>query len=48
MRMRAAGIDAKKKLLGHDSWAAFDAIGDLLTTGPTGTNVNDFRAVMLR
>ncbi|GGD17911.1 hypothetical protein GCM10011335_20880 [Aureimonas glaciei] len=48
MRMRAAGIDAKKKLLGHDSWAAFEAIGDLLTTGPTGTNVNDFRAVMLR
>ena len=27
---------------------AFHAIGDLLVTGPTGTNVNDFRAILVR
>nr|WP_240804429.1 MOFRL family protein [Qingshengfaniella alkalisoli] len=27
----------------HDSYSLFDAIGDLIRTGPTLTNVNDFR-----
>jgi glycerate-2-kinase len=31
----------------HDSWAVFSALGDLVETGPTLTNVNDFRAVLV-
>lgn len=44
-RLRAAGIDGRERLDRNDSYTAFDAIGDLFETGPTGTNVNDFRAV---
>jgi hydroxypyruvate reductase len=47
-RMRAAGIDPIAALSGHDAWGAFDAVGDLFVPGPTGTNVNDFRAILLR
>jgi glycerate 2-kinase len=47
-RMRAAGIDPRVALAGNDAWTAFHAIGDLLVTGPTGTNVNDFRAIFVR
>lgn len=47
-RIRAAGEDPRARLLGHDAYTAFDAIGDIFTTGPTGTNVNDFRAVLIR
>jgi hydroxypyruvate reductase len=47
-RMRAAGIDPKEKLVGHDAWSAFDAAGDLFVPGPTGTNVNDFRVILVR
>ena len=47
-RLRKAGIDPLAALAGHDAWGAFNAIGDLLVTGPTGTNVNDFRAVLVR
>ena len=47
-RMRAAGIDPRAALAGNDAWTAFHAIGDLLVTGPTGTNVNDFRAILVR
>ncbi|GGA54980.1 hydroxypyruvate reductase [Pelagibacterium lentulum] len=46
-RMRAEGLDPKAMLLGHDAYSAFEVIGDLLTTGPTGTNVNDFRAILV-
>ena len=31
-----------------DAWTAFDALGDLFEPGPTGTNVNDFRAILIR
>jgi hydroxypyruvate reductase len=34
-------------LAAHDSYGVFDAIGDLLRTGPTLTNVNDVRAVIV-
>ena len=34
-------------LAGNDSYTAFEAVGDLFVTGPTGTNVNDFRAILL-
>lgn len=47
-RMRAAGIDPAQKLAEHDAWGAFDAVGQLFVTGPTGTNVNDLRAVLIR
>ncbi len=47
-RMRAAGIDPRAALANNDAYSAFDAIGDLLVTGPTGTNVNDFRAILVR
>ncbi|MCD2182987.1 glycerate kinase type-2 family protein [Rhizobium sp. GN54] len=47
-RMRAAGEDPRARLLGHDAYTAFDAAGDIFTTGPTGTNVNDFRAILIR
>ena len=47
-RMRAAGIDPRAALGDNDAYTAFNAIGDLLVTGPTGTNVNDFRAILIR
>jgi hydroxypyruvate reductase len=47
-RMRAAGIDAKAALAANDSWTAFAAVGDLFAPGPTGTNVNDLRAILVR
>lgn len=47
-RLRAAGIDARRLLDGNDSYSGFKATGDLFETGPTGTNVNDFRAILVR
>lgn len=46
-RAHAAGHDPRAVLAKHDSATLFDAIGDLLITGPTFTNVNDFRAVLI-
>ncbi|EHS53150.1 MOFRL domain protein [Rhizobium sp. PDO1-076] len=46
-RIRAAGGDARSFLADHDAWSAFDLIGDLFVSGPTGTNVNDFRAFLI-
>ena len=45
---RPAGIDPRAALAANDAWTAFNAIGDLVVTGPTGTNVNDFRAILIR
>ena len=45
--MRARGIDPLASLAANDAWTAFDAIGALFVTGPTGTNVNDFRAILI-
>ena len=47
-RLRAIGLDPRNLLAGHDAWSAFDALGDLFAPGPTGTNVNDFRAILIR
>jgi glycerate 2-kinase len=47
-RLRAAGHDPAALLAGHDAWGAFAAAGDLFVPGPTGTNVNDFRAILVR
>ena len=46
--MRAAGADPMAALQANDAWGAFDAVGDIFAPGPTGTNVNDFRAILLR
>ncbi len=40
-KARAAGFDPRARLLDNDAYAALDAAGALLRTGPTGTNVND-------
>lgn len=47
-RMRAVGIDPKAMLAGNDAWTAFKAVDGLFEPGPTGTNVNDFRAILVR
>ena len=46
-RARAAGIDPLHCQDVNDAWGFFDALGDLLVTGPTLTNVNDFRAILV-
>ncbi len=45
--MRAAGVDPADALRRNDAWGAFDAAGSLFVPGPTGTNVNDFRAILI-
>lgn len=47
-RMRAAGVDPRAALARNDAWTAFSAVGDLFAPGPTGTNVNDLRAILIR
>ncbi len=47
-RLRAQGVDAKAMLAGNNAWTAFNAVGDLFVPGPTGTNVNDLRAILVR
>ncbi|MBE1207214.1 glycerate kinase type-2 family protein [Aminobacter carboxidus] len=47
-RMHAASVDAKAMLAANNAWTAFNAIGDLFVPGPTGTNVNDLRAILVR
>jgi len=47
VRARAADFDPVRTLEEHDSGSLFAATGDLLVTGPTYTNVNDFRAVLV-
>jgi glycerate 2-kinase len=46
-RAAALGLDAHAVLHGHDSYTFFDRLGDLVVTGPTRTNVNDFRAILV-
>ena len=46
-KMREAGVDAMHMLQHNDAYSAFAAIDALYMTGPTGTNVNDFRAILI-
>ena len=46
-RARALGLDPRAALQGNDAYTFFEALGDLLVTGPTRTNVNDFRALLI-
>ncbi|MEC8039666.1 MAG: glycerate kinase [Pseudomonadota bacterium] len=45
--MRQAGVDPAQALAGNDAYTAFDAVGEIFAPGPTGTNVNDFRAILI-
>ena len=47
LRMRAKGFNPRMHLTEHDAWTAFNAVDELFSPGPTGTNVNDFRAILL-
>ena len=46
-RARALGLDAFEHLEANDAHGYFAPIGDLLVSGPTFTNVNDFRALLI-
>lgn len=46
-RAREAGLDPLRHLESHDSGSFFKALEDLVITGPTRTNVNDFRAILV-
>ena len=40
-------VERKARLAEHDSYGFFHALGDLVVTGPTRTNVNDYRAILV-
>lgn len=46
-RARAAGADPRAMLDDNDAWSVFSMAGDLIHSGPTLTNVNDFRAILV-
>jgi hydroxypyruvate reductase len=46
-RSAALGLDARARLADNDAYGFFAALGDLVVTGPTRTNVNDFRAILI-
>ena len=45
--MKSLGLDRKAYLANNDATAFFAATGDLLLTGPTLTNVNDVRVILV-
>jgi hydroxypyruvate reductase len=47
VRARAAGLDARAALAENRAYDFFAALGDLVVTGPTRTNVNDLRAILI-
>jgi hydroxypyruvate reductase len=46
-RARAAGQSPARALSDNNAYAFFDALGDLIHTGPTGTNVGDLQVILL-
>ncbi|CAN2535041.1 Putative+hydroxypyruvate+reductase [Methylocapsa aurea] len=46
-RAAAQGVDLKALFANNDAYTAFEKLGDLLVTGPTRTNVNDFRVILV-
>ncbi len=46
-RATALGLDVATHQRRHDAYAYFQGLGDLVVTGPTHTNVNDFRAIWI-
>jgi len=47
LRAREKGLDAAAAVQAHDSYAFFEALGDLVITGPTGTNVGDLQILVI-
>lgn len=47
-RAEALGVDPRQALEQNDSWSLFNITGELFFTGPTFTNVNDFRAIIIQ
>ncbi len=47
-RARAAGLEPAAMLKAHDSYSLFSKLADLVITGPTLTNVNDIRAILVK
>ncbi|HET9462592.1 MAG TPA: glycerate kinase [Thiobacillus sp.] len=47
LRARERGLDAAGFLAAHDSHGFFAALGDLVVSGPTRTNINDYRALLV-
>jgi hydroxypyruvate reductase len=46
-RARSIGLDAQAQLAENDAYHFFQALGDLIITGPTGTNVNDVLFILV-
>ena len=46
-RASELGLDAEKSLAENDSYSFFAKLGDLIITGPTGTNVNDISVIVI-
>lgn len=46
-RARALGLDPQAMLNANDAYGFFEKLGDLVVTGPTRTNVNDLRAILI-
>ncbi len=47
-RAAQAGLVPKRMLAANDGYSFFEALGDLVVTGPTRTNVNDYRVILVR
>lgn len=47
-RIAEFGMDAGRYLDSNDAYSVFATLGDLIVTGPTRTNVNDFRAILIK
>ena len=46
-KAREIGLDIRAHLAKNDAWGYFSVLDDLMVTGPTRTNVNDFRAILV-
>jgi len=46
-RAQAQGLRADQRLADNDGYGFFSALGDLVVTGPTRTNVNDYRVILI-
>jgi hydroxypyruvate reductase len=47
LRATKLGLSAKTFLANNDGYSYFQALDDLLVTGPTRTNVNDYRVILV-
>ena len=47
-RAASTGLSAKRLAANNDSYSFFSVLGDLVVTGPTRTNVNDYRVILIQ